>query len=376
MSALVTLFTPLAVEIGGSTLLIIMRIIMGLGEGMNNPAVNVMLAKWSPPSERSKLGTLVFAGNQIGSTFVNSVSGLLLQYSPIGWSSVFYFFGSIAVIWVIVFLIVCYNTPNEHPFISDKEKQYINDATQEHTRKKLPITPWGYILTSIPIWALVVAQIGHDWGLFTIMTDLPLYMNNVLKFSISSNGFLTAIPYLGMWIFSIICSWIADWLINTNKMSATNVRKLLTTIGSMGPAIFIVLASYAGCERVIVVVYFILGMTLMGAYYPGMKVNILDLSPNYSGTVMGIVSGIGALSGIITPYLVGVLTPNQTLVEWRIVFWIVFVVFLITNIVYLFYASGDVQFWNDPELVIRDKEEKKRRAAGESTEKVAVEAQQ
>ena len=79
---------------------------------------------------------------------------------------------------------------------------------------------------------------------------------------------------------------------------------------SLGPAAGMISASYAGCDRVGVVVLITIGTTLMGTFYPGMKVNALDLSPNYSGTVMAIVNGIGAITGIITPYLVGVLTPD------------------------------------------------------------------
>lgn len=51
-------------------------------------------------------------------------------------------------------------------------------------------------------------------------------------------------------------------------------------------------------------------MGFMGAYYSGMKVNALDLSPNYAASIMAIVNGIGAITGIVAPYLVGVLTPN------------------------------------------------------------------
>lgn len=47
------------------------------------------------------------------------------------------------------------------------------------------------------------------------------------------------------------------------------------------------------------------------------------------------------------PYLVGVLTPNRSLNEWRIVFWIAFAVFNVTNLVYIIWASGEVQPWND-----------------------------
>jgi len=41
------------------------------------------------------------------------------------------------------------------------------------------------------------------------------------------------------------------------------------------------------------------------------------MSPNYAGTLMAITNGIGAITGVISPYLVGVMTPNATLLEWR-----------------------------------------------------------
>lgn len=60
--------------------------------------------------------------------------------------------------------------------------------------------------------------------------------------------------------------------------------------------------------------WFIAAMTLMGAYYSGMKINALDITPNYAGTTTAMVNGIAAISGIITPYLIGVLTPNVSFV--------------------------------------------------------------
>lgn len=51
------------------------------------------------------------------------------------------------------------------------------------------------------------------------------------------------------------------------------------------------------------------------------------------------------------PYLVGVLTPNSSLNEWRIVFWIAFGVFNVTNVIYVIWASAEVQPWNDGALL-------------------------
>ena len=39
--------------------------------------------------------------------------------------------------------------------------------------KSLPPTPWRLIFTSVPMIALVCAQIGHDFGFFIMVTDLP-----------------------------------------------------------------------------------------------------------------------------------------------------------------------------------------------------------
>lgn len=76
------------------------------------------------------------------------------------------------------------------------------------------------------------------------------------------------------------------------------------------PAIMIVLASYAGCNRLLVVVWFTLAMGFMGTFYPGMKVNPLDLSPNYAGSLMAVTNGIGALTGVAAPTFVGFMTPH------------------------------------------------------------------
>lgn len=78
----------------------------------------------------------------------------------------------------------------------------------------------------------------------------------------------------------------------------------------MGPAAGLIGATYAECNKETVTVFFILGMGLMGFFYPSLKVNCLDLSPNYAGTVMALVNGIGAVSGIVTPYLVGLLITD------------------------------------------------------------------
>ena len=66
------------------------------------PAMNNLLSKWIPVSERSRSLALVYSGMYLG-----SVTGL--AFSPIlihkfGWPSVFYAFGSLGSIWFALWL--------------------------------------------------------------------------------------------------------------------------------------------------------------------------------------------------------------------------------------------------------------------------------
>ncbi|XP_077285026.1 putative inorganic phosphate cotransporter isoform X2 [Arctopsyche grandis] len=343
-TAVLTLLTPVVARSGGSGALIALRALEGLGEGTTFPALNALLAQWAPLEERGRIGSLVFGGAQIGNIAGTLFSGILLQNG--NWASVFYLFGGLGILWFILWVLLCYSDPMSHPFISDEEKKYLEEALGGQRSKDVDI-PWIAILTCVPLWALVCAQVGHDWGYFTMVTDLPKYMTDVLGFDVLKTGVMATLPYIVMWITSITFGIICDYCIKHEHLSVTNARKIFTTIASIGPGVCIIGASYVGDNEAGVVALFTIAMGLMGAFYPGMKVNALDLSCNYAGTLMAIVNGIGALSGIITPLLVGLLTPNTTQEEWRTVFWIVFGVFIVTNGVFVMWASGEEQWWND-----------------------------
>lgn len=343
-TAVFTLLTPWTVSVGGATGLIILRVLEGLGEGTTFPALNALLARWSPITERGRMGSLVFGGAQIGNIAGTYLSGLVMRHGD--WESVFYLFGGLGILWFILWTVLCYNDPASHPYISDKEKKYLEEALGSG-RSSLPSAiPWKAIFCSVPLWALVCAQIGHDYGYFTMVTDLPKYMTGVLKFDIHQTGTLAALPYAVMWFSSIAFGWLCDKIVKKKWLSVTNARKSFTTLASIGPGICMIFASYSGCDTETVVVLFTASMGLMGAFYPGMKVNALDLSSNFAGTIMAIVNGIGAITGIIAPYLVGLLTPDSTLVQWRLVFWITLVVFVVTNVVFVLWASAEEQWWN------------------------------
>lgn len=344
VTSITTLLSPPAARLGAGYLIAV-RVIMGLGEGVTFPAISALLGQWVPLAERSRLGALVYAGAQLGSVLGTAGTGLLLHWYA--WPSAFYVFGALGVAWYVLWLLLCYSSPDEHPYISAGERAYIaSHLKQLDCGGKRPRTPWRGILTSWPVWGLVVIQVGHDWGFFTMLTDLPKYMRSVLRYNIAQNGLLSSLPYLTMWFTSMAFGALADWCIVKDVLSVLNVRRVFTSIASLVCALGILAASYAGCDAAAAVALLVVGIGGMGAAYSGMRVNALDLSRRHPGTVMALVNGVGAISGLVSPLLIGLLTPHETMAEWRLTFWVVFAVLVVSNTVYVVLARAHVQPWD------------------------------
>lgn len=53
--------------------LLALRILQGIGGGVTFPAMHVMLARWAPPSERSVMSSIVYAGTALGTVVSNAI---------------------------------------------------------------------------------------------------------------------------------------------------------------------------------------------------------------------------------------------------------------------------------------------------------------
>jgi len=50
--------------------------------------------------------------------------------------------------------------------------------------------PWGPIAKSLPFWAVAIAHFTNNWGYYTLLTCLPLYLKNILHFDMKYVRFI------------------------------------------------------------------------------------------------------------------------------------------------------------------------------------------
>ena len=128
--------------------------------------------------------------------------------------------------------------------------------------------PWRKVFSSGPVWALVMVHVAQNYGFYTLLTELPTYMHNVLHFNIRSNAMVSALPYLAMLIVSLLVTRLADHLISAG-FDRTLVRKFFNSVGVYLPAVFIAAAGYSGCDSFLVIVFLVLAVGVNGAQYAG-----------------------------------------------------------------------------------------------------------
>ncbi|XP_046588887.1 sialin isoform X2 [Neodiprion lecontei] len=341
----VTLLTPLAATLGYPAVAAL-RVILGFMLGATWPAIHPMTARWIPPMERSKFIANMMASS-LGAAITMPICGFLI--ASIGWESVFYVTGGISLIWSIVWFFVVYDSPAQHPRISAEERRFIEESIGTTSTSKHLAVPWKAMLTSVPVWAIIVTHGCSVFGYFTVVNQLPTYMKYILGFEIKKNGLLSSLPYLGKYCFAVLTSSAADYLRRTNKLSVTAIRKSFTAFAVMTPGLLMIVQALMGCDRITSVAIFTVALTINGGVTAGYLGNGLDIAPNFSGTIFGLANTLSSLGGFLSAEMVGSLTfENQSFPQWRIVFWILAATYVCGGLTFTFFGSGKLQSWNSP----------------------------
>lgn len=121
LAAVISLVSPLIAQCHWGFLMF-SRVIIGVTGGVIFPACHTMVAHWAPPHERAR-----FIWSLLGGTF-----GTILTYPMIAgiaestnWESGWYIPSILMLVWTVVWAVLAYDSPEEHPAISEEEKNYI-----------------------------------------------------------------------------------------------------------------------------------------------------------------------------------------------------------------------------------------------------------
>ena len=340
--SLFTLITP-AFAYSGFFFLILIRILMGLGEGVTFPAWHSIYARWIPFEERTRAIAITNSGISFGSVFGLVVTAMIIEgYS---WEWVFYSFGALGILLFFFWQKVVTSYPEDHKSISNVELEYIKAKAPANSAA--PSIPFLEVIKNRPFIAIVVATFCNNWALFTFLSYLPKFMSSSkeiggLELELGSNLFilLILVPSV-VSVFALILGGISADMLIKRGYKTIKVRKFFNSLGFFGAALFLFLLPFQS-SIILVITLLCLTNLCSGLGAGGFGVNHADLGPKYTGSLFGISGSLGMVAAVLSPIIAGIIL--QATNSWTLIFHLCSGFLIFGGIYYLLFASADKQF--------------------------------
>ncbi|KAG0468231.1 hypothetical protein HPP92_017559 [Vanilla planifolia] len=159
------------------------------------------------------------------------------------------------------------------------------------------IPPLKRLLTKFPTWALMSANAMHSWGYFVILSWMPVYFNMIYGVDLRKAAWFSALPWFMMAVIGYAAGTVSDMLI-TRGVSITSTRKIMQTIGFVGPAIAL-LGLNAAKTPLVASIWLTAAVGLKSFSHSGFLVNFQEIAPQYAGVLHGMSNTAGTLAAIM-----------------------------------------------------------------------------
>ncbi|XP_058809109.1 sialin-like [Phymastichus coffea] len=322
-----------------------LRCISGFFGSAIYPALHAMIARWVPPSEKGMF-VWTMQGGPFGTFVTLSLCGVII--SELGWKAAYYVTSGLMLLFYLLWVWLAYDTPEVHPTITEEEKTYIKEQIGSSVSKQKVALPIISILTSLPFLVLLYAHFANMWGIYFISTNGPKYTLEILGFNMKKAGALTGVPYISRLAAGVAFAAAGDFCRRKELLTLGWIRRIFMLFSHIGPAVCLLLMTYAKCESLEAITWMILALTFNGAACQTNLVNHQDLAPNFAGSLYGIMNTVGSFSGFIIPAIIGALTNEHNGIdEWSIMFYISSAVFGSATLLFWLFGSATIQPWND-----------------------------
>jgi len=208
----------------------VFRFLLGCGEAANNPGGSKAVSEWFPAKERALAVALFDSGSSIGGAVAPFIVVGIYKYFD-SWRPAFVITASLGVIWLVLWRWL-YRSPEEHPYISPEELDYIkagrsSDPVSEGNQ---PTVTWGKLLGYRQTWGIVLGRFLLDPYWFFMAEWFALYLKSK-GFSMQASALGFWAPFLGADLGNFFGGGLSSWLIKRGWPVGRSRRTVLLIFG-------------------------------------------------------------------------------------------------------------------------------------------------
>lgn len=271
---------------GNLTILLIFRVLLGIGESIHVPGSMKIVSVLFPPEARGLASGLVNSGTRAGLAFGAPL--IAMAVVGFGWRISFYILGAVSLLWLVPWF-ACF--PRTATTVSRQE----------------PAVPRSGWRLDRRLLGMSLAHIGYGYYFYLMVTWLPTYFVQSRRLAIEAAGLYTMVPYLTFTLAEPIGGWLADRLVAIGWDEIFS-RKLIITASYLSS---ILLIPAGRVEGVGACVSLLGGASLVGLSSGNIFALVQRISPGKDvGFSMGVLNLAGNISGVVAPLVTGLIVER------------------------------------------------------------------
>jgi ACS family D-galactonate transporter-like MFS transporter len=273
-----TLFTGF---VGSFAVLLLFRLLLGIGEAVAYPAYSKILCKF-PEHQRGFANALIDVGTKAGPAMGLLVGGMLV--ASYGWRALFITVGLASLLWLPPWF--RWGRGERSVAVAAEKAPGILD-----------------ILRRRAAWATFFGLFCFNYAWYFLLTWLPSYLVKERHFSIKIMAISSALPFCATAVSSLVCGWASDRLI-AGGASANRVRKGFAVTGLLICAATLPGSTLPG--RAMSMVCMVIAFVSIGLFTSNCWAITQTLAgPTAAGKWTGLQNAVGNLGGVVAPIVTG-----------------------------------------------------------------------
>ncbi len=314
------------------------RATLGFGEAGAWPGAAKSNAEWHPIKERALAQGIFNGGASVGA--IISAPLIAFLYTALGWRATFPVIATFSLLWLIPWLMINKGNPKKHPWLSQKEQEYIlaGQTTKFDTPEVAEkVLTWRELLQYKQTYAVIVSRFFLDpiWWMF--VSWLPIYLNEQFKFDVKQIGLFAWVPYVGAAAGSILGGWLSGNLIKKG-WSVSKARKAVIVFGNAVCLPALILTAFASTP--------ISAVLLIAVILFGFQVSINNIqtlpSDFLTGKSVGSLAGLGGTAAVFGVLITMWLVPPLTKISWA-PFFVMGALLVPLGVFALFFFAGNIE---------------------------------
>jgi len=264
-----------------------LRYVLGLGEGVNFPAMNRALADWMDPKELGRQVSL----SLLGVPLALMIGGPLLSnlVESFGWRVSFITLGVVGIFLGLGWVAFYRNAPR--------------DIILSKTDSDAPAPRWRDLLRNPTLLATSWSFFAFGYVLFFGVSWLPGYLGQTYGMDVTKVGWFSVMPWAITLALIPVAGWMSDRImVRTGSIRRSRVH-LIWVCQAVAVVFFAALLMAPTPTVALICLSLAIGFAMMpnAPYYSICS----DLFPRQAGSATGIIVTFFSASGIISPLLTG-----------------------------------------------------------------------